>query len=119
MKQMFLLSLILLSLGMTLSCEGGMFRNLGHAAHPWRFDGREFVPGAGEGGLVVLVRDGYLPVLRTGDEAVPSASLPNGIGAIAGICYVQVTGGKLRRAAQFRWEDARLSSSTAHVLSGV
>ena len=95
MKQMFLLSLILLSLGMTLSCEGGMFRNLGHAAHPWRFDGREFVPGAGEGGLVVLVRDGYLPVLRTGDESAPSASLPNGIGAIAGICYVQVTGGKL------------------------
>jgi hypothetical protein len=95
MKQMFLLGLVLLSLGMALPGEGGMFRNLGHSAHPWQFDGREFVPGAGQGGMVVLVRDGYLPVQRTGDESAPSSSLPDGRGAIAGICYIQTAGSKL------------------------
>ena len=95
MNQMFLLGLVLLSLGMALPGEGGMFRNLGHSAHPWQFDGREFVPDAGPGGMVVLVRDGYLPVLSTGDESAPSSSLPEGRGAIAGICYIQTAGGKL------------------------
>jgi len=95
MKLMFLFCLILFSLGMTPFCEGGMFRNLGHSAHPWQFNGREFVPGAGDGGMVVLVRDGYLPVVRTGANPVPSTPLPTGTGALAGICYIQVTGGKL------------------------
>jgi len=95
MKLMFLFCLILFSLGMTPFCEGGMFRNLGHSAHPWQFNGREFVPGAGDGGMVVLVRDGYLPVVRTGADSAPLTPLPTGTGAIAGICYVQVTGGKL------------------------
>ena len=45
--------------------------------------------------MVVLVRDGYLPVVRTRDDPVPTTVLPNGNGALAGICYVQVAGGKL------------------------
>ena len=95
MKRNFLLCLFLLPLGIALPCEGGMFRNLGQTARPWYFDGREFAPGSGDGSLVVLVRDGYLPVLRTRDDSAPSTALPDGTGALAGICHVQVTGGKL------------------------
>ena len=95
MKLMFVFCLILFTLGLTFSSEGGIFKNLGRSTHPWQFNGQEFVPGAGDGGMVILVRDGYLPVLRTGDESSPSTALPVGAGAIAGICYVQVAGGKL------------------------
>ena len=94
MKQKFLSFLILLSLPVALPCEGSMFKNFGHSAHSWHFDGREFVPGARNGDMVILVKDGYLPVVRTESET-PSTALPDGAGAIAGICYVQVTGGKL------------------------
>ena len=76
-----------------------MFKNFGHSAHSWHFDGREFVPGARNGDMVILVRDGYLPVMRTESEA-PSTALPNGAGAIAGVCYVQVTGGKLANRSE-------------------
>ncbi len=86
--------LLLFTLGATLPCQGGMFRNLGSSTHPWRFDGRGFVPGAGEGTPVILVREGYLPVLR-GGELLPTVLLPNRMGVIAGICYLQVAGGKL------------------------
>ena len=95
MKLMRVFCLTLCTLGLTISCEGGVFKKLGHSAEPWQFNGREFVPGAGNGGLVVLVRDGYLPVVRTGGESIPSTPLAAGNGAFAGICYVQVTGGKL------------------------
>ena len=95
MKLTTLISLIVLSLGLAVTCEGGMFKNFGHSAHSWHFDGREFVPGAGNGDMVVLVRDGHLPVMRTEDVSAPSTALPDGKGAIAGFCYIQVEGGKL------------------------
>jgi hypothetical protein len=95
MKLRHLLCLILFFLMMTLPCDGEMFNNYGHSVHPWRFDGKEFVPGTGDGNMVVLVRDGYLPVVRTRDASIPSTPLPDGMGVIAGICYVNVTGGRL------------------------
>ena len=95
MQMKSLILLLCLSLVTLLPAEGGMFRNLGRSAHPWRFNGREFVPGAGDGSMVVMVRDGYLPVVRTVDDSAPSVAVPEGLGAIAGICYIQVSGGKL------------------------
>ena len=72
-----------------------MFKNFGRSAHPWQFNGREFVPGAEETGIVVLVRDGYLPVMRSCETTTPAVSLPEGHGAVAGYCYIQTAGGKL------------------------
>ena len=94
MKRSILLFL-LLSLGVGLPSEGGMFGNPGQSGHPWHFNGREFVPGPGSGAMVVMVRDGYLPVVRTGDDSVPSVTMPDDLGVVAGICYLQVSGGKL------------------------
>lgn len=95
MRRKFILGLLLFSLGAALPCEGGMFRNPGSSGHPWRFDGRGFVPGGGDGTPVILVRDGYLPVLRESDTSAPTVPLPDGTGVISGICYLQVAGGKL------------------------
>ena len=94
MKRNFLYCL-LVTLGITLPCEGGMFKNLSRPVQPWHFDGRAFAPGTGDGNLVVLVRDGYLPVVQTRNDSKPGSSLPEGQGVVAGLCYVQVAGGKL------------------------
>jgi len=95
MQMKRLILLLCLSLFASLPAEGGMFRNLGNSAHPWHFNGREFVPGPGDGSVVVMVRDGYLPVVRAADDSAPSVTVPDGLGTIAGICYIQVSGGKL------------------------
>lgn len=95
MKRNILLCLLFLSLCVSLPCEGGLFRDLGSSSHPWHFDGRGFVPGGADSDVVILVRDGYLPVLRGEGESAPEVALPAGMGAIAGICYIQTSGGKL------------------------
>lgn len=63
----------------------------------FHFDGKEFVAGrAADHTPTVAVRPGVHPVVQIKGEpkAVP---LPEGAGAIVGICFIQSSGGKLRR----------------------
>ena len=72
----------------------------GDATQQWRsyaFAGGQFreVPPPGE----IQLRDGYLPFRSYSGLPLREERLPEGTGGIAGICYLQVTGGKLRSAA--------------------
>jgi hypothetical protein len=67
--------------------------------HSFRFDGSGFAEGSGKG--AILVRDGYLPV-QAADGAPREDPLPAGTGAVALLCYQQVSGGKLQSQAGYR-----------------
>jgi hypothetical protein len=69
------------------------------ADNDWRtlsFAGREYRADA-NGALAV--RDGYLPFRRYSGLVLRENRLPAGTGALAGICFVQVSGGRLGSAA--------------------
>ena len=60
------------------------------------FDGRGFVAGQPpDGGPFLAVRDHVLPVVISRAVKIEAVSLPKNKGAIAGICYIQSSGGKL------------------------
>lgn len=62
----------------------------------YHFDGTRFVAGQATGGnRFVAVRDGVRPVVLTHVTKIEAVGLPAGAGALAGICYIQVSGGKL------------------------
>jgi hypothetical protein len=52
-------------------------------------------------GTHLRVRDGYVPILSSGGALPAEAPLPAGMGALAGVCYVQSSGGKLRDASGY------------------
>ena len=62
----------------------------------YHFDGHRFIAGqpANDGAYLAL-RDGVLPVVLTRPTKVEAVALPAGKGALAGICYIQRSGGKL------------------------
>jgi hypothetical protein len=66
---------------------------------PWRpyfFNGNEFQPSVAGTAQKLWLRKGYLPRLdEPGTYAVDTGKLPPGTGAVAGICYLQTSGGKL------------------------
>ncbi len=65
----------------------------------WRyyhFDGHSFVGGLPDDGRPFLaIRDHAVPVVLTRTTKVEALSQPPGTGALAGICYIQSSGGKL------------------------
>ena len=63
----------------------------------YHFDGSAFVPGpAADGRAFVAVREKAQPVvLAAPTEELAQAALPDDSGAIAGICYLHSSGGKL------------------------
>ncbi|MBT1070816.1 hypothetical protein [Pelotalea chapellei] len=61
----------------------------------YHFNGQEFVAGQPGEGSFIAVRDGSLPVLLTEPAKVEAVALPAGKGAVAGISYIQSSGGKL------------------------
>lgn len=66
------------------------------------FDGREFVAGKPAPMTpFVAVRNGFIPVAGTREEKIQPVRLPEGSGALAGICYVQSYGGKLKPAGGY------------------
>ncbi len=67
------------------------------------FDGKGFVAGKPGEPFVpfVAVRPGFRPVVETNEERIREVALTEGTGAIAGICFVQSYGGKLRPAAGY------------------
>lgn len=66
------------------------------------FDGKTFVAGKPAPlSPFVAVRDGFVPVVETREERIKAEKLPTGTGALAGICYVQSYGGKLKPAGGY------------------
>lgn len=62
----------------------------------YHFDGSGFVAGQPADGTPFLaVRDHVLPVVMSLPVKVEAVALPEGTGALAGICYIQSVGGKM------------------------
>lgn len=63
----------------------------------YHFDGSAFTPGpAVDGNVSIAVREKLLPVVLAATPlAIEQTPLPDGTGVIAGICYLQISGGKL------------------------
>lgn len=60
------------------------------------FDGREFVAGKPpDGGPFLALREQMSPVVVSGTAKIEEVALSPGKGAIAGLCYIQRSGGKL------------------------
>ena len=60
------------------------------------FDGRGFVAGQpADNSPFLAVRDRVLPVVLTRAARIEAVALPSDKGALAGICYIQSSGGKL------------------------
>jgi hypothetical protein len=60
------------------------------------FNGQAFQPGGLGNRPSVWIRDGYIPrVEEPGNASRDSGKLPPKAGAVAGLCYVQTSGGKL------------------------
>ncbi|MHB8057732.1 MAG: hypothetical protein ACYDHC_07545 [Desulfuromonadaceae bacterium] len=70
----------------------------------YHFDGNAFTPGpAVDGNAFVAVREKLLPVILSAPTAtIEQTPLPDGAGVIAGICYLQISGGKLGGAGGFK-----------------
>lgn len=69
----------------------------------FHFKSGAFVAGKPAEGLpFVAVRDGVRPVPVTRGEKLDAVKLPQGSGAVAGICYLQGSGGKLSSGAVYR-----------------
>lgn len=75
----------------------------------YHFDGSVFTPGpAVDGRAFVAVREKVRPVVLTAPAAnIEQSALPDGAGVIAGICYLQSSGGKLGGGSGFK-ADPRL-----------
>ncbi|HEY5522953.1 MAG TPA: hypothetical protein VIK21_07145 [Desulfuromonadaceae bacterium] len=70
----------------------------------YHFDGIAFIPGPpADGSAFVAVREKARPVvLSTPTSQIEQTALPKGEGAIAGICYLQSSGGKLGSSSGFK-----------------
>jgi hypothetical protein len=70
----------------------------------YHFDGKAFTPGpATDGSAFVAVREKVRPVVLTTQTAdIEQTALPDGAGVIAGICYLQSSGGKLGGGSEFK-----------------
>lgn len=68
----------------------------------YHFDGHIFVAGQPpDGGPFLAVRDRAVPVVLTRDARIEAVALPPDKGAIAGICYIQSSGGKLASSSGY------------------
>jgi len=90
--------IILLLFSLTLSCAGG------HSS-PWKpflFDGTHFAPATDITAKAIWLRSGHFPS-TTAPTAGPASPdrLPPGTGAVAGICYLQTSGGKISPHSSF------------------
>jgi hypothetical protein len=71
------------------------------SAHPpkWEkftFNGQEFQSGGIDNRPAIWLRDGYSPrIAEPQDASLDYGKLPPKSGAIAGVCYLQISGGKL------------------------
>jgi hypothetical protein len=71
----------------------------GNSMQSWKkyfFDGQAFREGTIFSGPSVYQREGYLPMIQTGKEALREDKLPPGTGGVVIFCYIQSAGGKLQ-----------------------
>jgi hypothetical protein len=70
----------------------------------YHFDGSAFTPGpTSDGTAFVAVRENVQPVVLTAETGgLEQVALPDGSGVIAGICYIQSSGGKLNSGSRFK-----------------
>lgn len=61
----------------------------------YHFNGSSFVAGQPKEGPFVALREGSIPAVLTKPAQIEAVALPSGKGAVAGICYIQSSGGKL------------------------
>ena len=78
-----------------------------HPADMWNyyhFDGVAFTPGqATDGSAFVAVREKLRPVVLTAQVTdIEKIALPDETGVIAGICYIQSSGGKLGNGSSYK-----------------
>jgi hypothetical protein len=70
----------------------------------YHFDGIAFTSGpATDGSVFLAVRENLQPVVLTAQtSSIEQTPLPEGAGVIAGICYLQSSGGKLAAGSGFK-----------------
>lgn len=90
--------IILLIFPLIFSCAGGNHSSWA----PYSFDGNNLSPANSTSSNAIWVQSGYLPITSNPTfDSMPSDRLPHGTGAVAGICYIQATGGKISRHNSF------------------
>lgn len=84
--------IILMILPLIFSCAEG-------SSSLWKaytFDGSNFSPAADNSSKAIWIRSGHFPLAAEAPPGSnPSDILPPGSGAVAGICYIQTTGGRI------------------------
>ena len=85
---------------MCLTASAGARRANGQWSY-FHFDGQAFVAGPSADGTSLALRPGVRPVLVKPGEKPAAVKLTWGAGALAGICYIQRSGGKLKPGAAF------------------
>jgi hypothetical protein len=115
------ISYILAGLGVVVLCAAALAasrRPPGDMVY-YHFNGQDFIAGQpGNGGPFIAVGEKLRPVVRSGSVKIEPAGLAPGQGAIAGICYIQSSGGKLASGAGYTpcaRMQLRISSAEAGV----
>jgi hypothetical protein len=67
----------------------------------YHFDGSRFVAGQPKDGTSVALRTGDRPVMQAYAAPIEAVKLAPGTGAIAGICFIQSSGGKLKQGPPY------------------
>jgi len=84
-----LAALLTLTASCSLSANQAKWEKFSFNGQDFQADGLENLP-------VIWVRDGYIPRVKEPDDASRDAGkLPLKAGAIAGLCYLRISGGKL------------------------
>jgi len=97
MSKALLLSLLFLSCTALPATASAAANRPADVWNYYHFDGIAFTPGPTlDGSAFVAVREKVRPLVLTSQStAVEQLALPDGSGVIAGICYLQSSGGKL------------------------
>jgi hypothetical protein len=68
----------------------------------YHFDGHAFVAGpTTDGSPFLAVRDRVMPVVLNSEAGIEAIALPPDKGALAGICYIESSGGKLAGGSSY------------------
>lgn len=102
-KAILFLLVILLCMSIPALASAAASRPTG-AWNYYHFDGSAFIPGpAVDGNAFIALREKFQPVvLAVPIENLEETALPQGAGVIAGICYLQISGGKLGGGGGFK-----------------
>jgi hypothetical protein len=99
--QCLLVFLLCVALPAAISAAGNRPADVWNYYH---FDGTAFIPGpAIDGSAYAAVRERVRPVVLTAPTAdIELTALPDGAGAVAGVCYLQSSGGKLGSGSGYK-----------------